>query len=101
MIGFNGNIRYSDGYNPSAFANPIAYQSKYASIDAGLRFGAEDGNWQLALIGKNLTNRFYVTGVVDGPSSGTAPGGLTGTKADQLGFGTLPRTVKIELTKKF
>ncbi|MEY4722316.1 MAG: hypothetical protein RIQ46_2041, partial [Pseudomonadota bacterium] len=57
--------------------------------------------WQIALIGKNLTNRFYVTGVVDGPSTGTGSGGLTGTKADQLGFGTLPRTVKIEVTKRF
>ncbi len=101
MIGFSGNVRYSDSYNPSAFANPISRQKSYASIDAGLRFGAADGNWQLAVIGKNLTNEFYVTGVVDGPSSGTASGGLTGIKADQLGFGSLPRTVKVELTKRF
>jgi outer membrane receptor protein involved in Fe transport len=101
MIGFNGNLRYSDSYNPSAFGNPIARQKSYATLDAGLRFGAADGNWQIALIGKNLTNKFYVTGVVDGPSTGTGSGGTTGIKADQLGFGTLPRTVKIELTKKF
>ena len=101
MIGFNGNARYSDSYNPSAFANPIAVQKSYWTLDAGIRFGAADGNWQIALIGKNLTNQFYVTGVVDGPSTGTAPGGLTGVKADQLGFGTLPRTVKVEVTKKF
>ncbi|MBS7669560.1 TonB-dependent receptor [Croceicoccus gelatinilyticus] len=101
MMGFNANARYSDSYNPSGFANPIAIQDDYWTIDAGLRFGAADGNWQLALIGKNLTNEFYVTGVVDGPSSGTAAGGVTGVKADQLGFGTLPRTVKVELTKRF
>lgn len=100
-MGFNGNVRYSDGYNPSGFANPIAYQRSYATIDGGIRFGAADDNWQIALIGKNLTNKFYVTGVVDGPSTGTASGGATGTKADQLGFGTLPRTVKIEVTKRF
>lgn len=101
VIGLNANARYSDSYNPSAFANPIARQSSYVTFDAGLRFGAADDNWQIALIGKNLTNRFYVTGVVDGPSTGTGSGGLTGTKADQLGFGTLPRTVKIEVTKRF
>ncbi|WP_240704777.1 TonB-dependent receptor [Croceicoccus sediminis] len=101
MMGFNANARYSDSYNPSAFANPIAIQDDYWTIDAGVRVGASDGNWQLALIGKNLTNQFYVTGVVDGPSSGTAAGGVTGVKADQLGFGTLPRTVKVELTKRF
>jgi len=101
MIGFNGSARFSDSYNPSAFGNPIARQKGYATFDAGIRFGAADDNWQIALIGKNLTNRFYVTGVVDGPSTGTGSGGLTGTKADQLGFGNLPRTVKIEVTKRF
>jgi len=101
MMGFNANARYSDSYNPSAFANPIAVQDDYWTIDAGVRVGASDGNWQLALIGKNLTNQFYVTGVVDGPSTGTAAGGVTGVKADQLGFGTLPRTIKVELTKRF
>lgn len=100
-LSFDGNARYSDNYNPSAFANPIAVQDSYWSIDAGIRFGAADDNWQIALIGKNLTNQFYVTGVVDGPSSGTGAGGLTGVKADQLGFGTLPRTVKVEVTKRF
>lgn len=100
-IGFNGNLRYSGRYNPSAFANPIAIQKSYTTLDGGIRFGAADDNWEVALIGKNLTNKFYVTGVVDGPSSGTASGGVTGTKADQLGFGTLPRTVKIEVIKRF
>ena len=100
-LGLNTNARYSGSYNPSAFANPIARQKSYVTFDAGLRFGAADDNWQIALIGKNLTNRFYVTGVVDGPSTGSGSGGLTGTKADQLGFGTLPRTVKIEVTKRF
>jgi outer membrane receptor protein involved in Fe transport len=71
------------------------------TLDAGVRFGAEDDNWQVALIGKNLTNQFYVTGVVDGPSTGGGTGTPAGLKADQLGFGTLPRTVMVEVTKKF
>ncbi|MDE2561782.1 MAG: TonB-dependent receptor [Sphingomonadales bacterium] len=100
-VGFNGNLRYSSSYNPSGFANPIARQKEYATVDAGIRFGAADGNWQIAVVGKNLTNQFYVQGVVDGPSTGTAAGGLTGTKADQLGFGNIPRTVKVEVTKRF
>jgi len=101
MLGLNANARYSDDYNPSGFDNPIAVQDSYWSIDAGAKIGAADGNWELAVIGKNLTNQFYVTGVVDGPSSGTASGGVTGVKADQLGFGSLPRTVKVQLTKRF
>jgi len=53
------------------------------------------------VIGKNLTNRFFVTGVVDGPSTGTGTGTATGLRADQLGFGNMPRTVTVELTKRF
>lgn len=100
MLGFNGNMRYSDGYNPSAFANPLAVQDSYVVFDAGLRFGAADGNWQLAVIGKNLTNKFYISGVVDGPSTPNAAS-TPGSLADQVGFGNLPRTVKVEFTKRF
>ncbi len=100
-LGLNVDAKYSGSYLASAFGNPLSRQGKYVTLDAGLRFGAEDDNWQLAVIGKNLTNRFYVTGVVDGPSTGSGTGTPGGIRADQLGFGTLPRTVMVEVTKKF
>ncbi|KMS60118.1 ligand-gated channel [Novosphingobium barchaimii LL02] len=100
-LGLNIDSKYSASYLASGFGNPLSRQSKYVTIDAGIRFGAEDDNWQLALIGKNLTNQFYVTGVVDGPSTGGGTGTVGGLKADQLGFGTLPRTVMVEVTKRF
>src|SRR3546814_4655914 len=68
-IGLNANVRYSDSYLASGFGNPLSRQDSYTTLDAGIRFGAEDDNWQIALIGKNLTNEFYVTGVVDGPGT--------------------------------
>ena len=67
----------------------------------GLRIGAEDGNWQAALTGKNLTNKQYINGGVDGPLTGGGTGTSVGTHADLLGFGANPRTVQISLTKKF
>ncbi|HUD28106.1 MAG TPA: TonB-dependent receptor, partial [Novosphingobium sp.] len=100
-LGINIDSKYSASYLASGFGNPLSRQDKYLTIDAGIRFGAEDDNWQLAVIGKNLTNQFYVTGVVDGPSTGSGTGTPAGVKADQLGFGTLPRTVMVEVTKKF
>lgn len=101
MFGVNADVRYSSSYLASGFGNPDSRQSKYATLDAGIRVGAEDERWQVAVIGKNLTNRFYVTGVVDGPSTGGASGGVTPAHADQLGFGTLPRTVMVQLSTKF
>jgi outer membrane receptor protein involved in Fe transport len=100
-LGLNIDSKYSGSYLASGFGNPLSRQGKYVTLDAGVRFGAEDDNWQVALIGKNLTNQFYVTGVVDGPSTGGGTGTPAGLKADQLGFGTLPRTVMVEVTKKF
>jgi len=101
MVGVNADVRYSSSYLASGFGNGDSRQTKYATLDAGIRVGSEDERWQVALIGKNLTNRFYVSGVVDGPSTGGASGGLTAAHADQLGFGNLPRTVMLQVQTKF
>ena len=101
LFGINTDARYSASYLASGFGALDSRQSSYVTLDAGIRIGSEDERWQLALIGKNLTNRFYVTGAVDGPSTGGASGGLTSAHADQLGFGTLPRTVMLQATTKF
>ncbi|MDT0575978.1 TonB-dependent receptor [Croceicoccus sp. F390] len=99
--GFNVDARYSGDYLASGFGNPLSRQDSYVTLDAGLRFGAADDNWVIKVIGKNLTNQFYVTGVVDGPSTGSGTGTPDGVFADQLGFGSLPRTVRVEVTKRF
>lgn len=99
-LGLSVDARYSGPYLASGFGNADSRQGKYVNLDASVRVGSEDNRWEVALIGKNLTNRFYVTGVVDGPS--TPPvGAPPGVHADQLGFGTLPRTVQLQVTTRF
>ncbi|QQN73430.1 TonB-dependent receptor [Croceicoccus sp. YJ47] len=100
-LGFNVDAKYSGSYNPSGFGNPLSRQDSYVTLDAGVRFGAANDRWQIAVLGKNLTNEFFVTGVVDGPSTGGGTGTPGGFPADQLGFGNLPRTVQVELTTRF
>jgi len=95
------DARYSDEYNPSGFDNPLAMMDSYWSIDASMRFGRADGLWDVALVGKNLTNEFYVSGVVDGPSTGTPGGTADSVFADQLGFGNVPRTITLQLSTRF
>lgn len=95
------DARYSGKYLASGFANPLSEVDSYVNLDASLRIGSDDNRWELAVIGKNLTNEFYVTGVVDGPSTGSNPPSATGVLADQLGFGTLPRTVAMQFTMRF
>ena len=104
LFAIAGDARYSGKYLASGFNNPLSAVGSYWNIDASVRIGSEDGRWEVAVIGKNLTNEFYVTGVVDGPSStpvGNPTGGAGGRLADQLGFGNLPRTVAVQLSTRF
>lgn len=98
---FNVDTRYSSSYLVQSFGVPASRNASYAVLDAGLRIGAENGNWQFAVIGKNLTNKQYFTGGVDGPGTGSGTGTAGGVGADQLGFGAIPRTVQFQISKNF
>jgi len=100
-FGASVDARYSDDYIASGFGQPDSRQNSYVNLDASVRIGSQDDRWEVAVLGKNLTNRFYVTGVVDGPSTGSGTGTPAGVHADQLGFATLPRTVQVQLTVRY
>jgi iron complex outermembrane recepter protein len=100
-LGVSADMRYSGAYLTSPFGNADSEQSSFATFDGGVHLGSADDRWEVSIIGKNLTNKFYVTGVIDGPSTGTAAGGVTGIHADQIGFFNLPRTVWLQLSAKY
>lgn len=99
--GLSTNLRFSDSYLVSPFGNPVDRQGSYAMLDASLRFGAESDRWQLALIGKNLTNRYVLTYGQDAPSTGSGTGTAAGVPADQFGFPLPPRTVALQATFRY
>ncbi len=97
-FGVAADVRYSGSYLISGFGNPQTRQSEYATLDANIRIGAANDRWELALIGKNLTNRFYINGGNDSPSTGSGTGTAAGIRADQVGFAATPRTVQLQAT---
>lgn len=101
ILGLSADARYSDSYLSSSFGNASSRQKSYTSIDASARLSTEDGQWELAVIGKNLTNTFYVTGQYDGPLTGSGTGTANAVVADQVGFAALPRTVMVQLSWKY
>lgn len=96
----SGDARYSSSYLPSGFGQKFSRIDSYVTLDASVRLRSEQG-WELALLGKNLTNQFYVTGVVDGPSTGSGTGTSAGVAADQIGFAAMPRTVQLQVSYRF
>ncbi|MDB5726481.1 MAG: ligand-gated channel [Novosphingobium sp.] len=95
-LGVDG--RYSGSYLASSYLNPLSYQGQYANVDATLRLTRNDSRLQFALIGKNLTNVFVVTGAQDAPSTGSGTGTAAGIPGDQRSFFAPPRTVAAQIT---
>jgi hypothetical protein len=98
VLGASVDARYSSSYLASAFGSPLSRQPEYVNLDAGLRVHDEDDRWEVALIAKNLTNQFVVTGVTDASGTGPRTGTPTGRTADQVGFVAMPRTVQLQFT---
>jgi iron complex outermembrane receptor protein len=101
LFGISGNVRYSDDYYLNPLANPNSIQEAFATYDMVLRFGREDRSWQIALVGKNLSNEYVKNGSYDAPNSGSGTGTDAGVHADQMGFISTPRSVALQLTAHF
>ncbi len=101
VIGGSVDTRYSSKYFGSSFAVPLSLQKSYVNLDASLRLRTEDDHWELAVIGRNLTNHFHISGVLDLPNSGSGTGTPGAVSADQIGLADLPRTVRLQLTWRY
>lgn len=98
VLGGSVNARYSGSYLPSPFGQELSRQPEFVNLDATIRLQPTDARWEIALIGKNLTNQFVVTGVNDGPGTGRGTGTPAGVSADQNGFVNTPRTAMLQAT---
>jgi len=97
----SGYLKYSDKYALSPFGDPGAIQDAYATLDASVRLASESQHWEFAVIGKNLTDKYVLTGAQDAPSTGAGTGTASGVAADRYGFPAPPRTVLGQVTFRF
>lgn len=100
-LDLSANARYSSSYLLSPFGNPLDRQGAYTSYDAAVRLSAADRRWEIAVIGKNLSNEYILTYGQDAPSSGSGTGTPAGQPSDQYGNPMPPRTVQGQLTLRF
>lgn len=91
-LALNGVAAYSSSYQPNAQYDPRAVQSPFWILNASVGLRDVDDRWALDLIGRNLTDEIYKTGVGGGvPLGGPAPGELQGPISR-------PRTIMLQFT---
>ena len=73
-VGLSGNVSFSDSYFTDAANSPGGRQPRYTLFDASLRFGDAEDRWEVAIIGKNLTDKYYFVRASDSPFTGSNPG---------------------------
>jgi iron complex outermembrane receptor protein len=66
---FNLDLLYSDDYNPTQNLDPRVEQDAYTKVNARIGLSGNDGQWDIALVGKNLTNEEIITYANDTPLS--------------------------------
>lgn len=73
-IGALLDVFYTDDYDASATFDPKLVQDSYSLLNARLGIGAASGKWQLALLGKNLSDEKVLSFGGDTPLAGSSFG---------------------------
>ncbi|SCW84834.1 iron complex outermembrane recepter protein [Sphingobium faniae] len=102
-IGFTGDMTFSDSYYTDPLSNDNARSPSYKLLDASIRVSQADNRWEVAVIGRNLTDKHYWTRGSDTPFTGTAPGNETGPSvlADTIAAVSRGREIMLRVSTKF
>jgi outer membrane receptor protein involved in Fe transport len=92
-IGLGLDFVFTDNYNPSSNLDPRVEQDGFIKVNGRIGIGAIDKHWELALIGKNLTDEVIIVYAADTPLSKTVFGATSHT-----GFLEPPRSVALQFT---
>ena len=100
-IGLNGSTNFSDSFFTDTVSAPGGRQGAYQLFDAGVRVVADDDRWELAFIGRNLSDEYYFTRSADNPFSGSAPGGAGTIRGDTVAVPSRGRELWVRGTVRF
>ena len=65
-------LSYTSRINFDLDQTPLAQQAPYALLDANITFASKDGKYQVSLIGKNLTDKYYTSFITPAGNGVTA-----------------------------
>jgi iron complex outermembrane receptor protein len=92
----NFDVFYSDAFQTASDLDPLTRQSSYFRFDLRLAMAAADRSWEVALLGKNLTNEFVLGWMNDVTFSSTP-----GRANSYTGLAEPPRTIALQGTVRF
>lgn len=101
MLSLSADINGMSSYFFSETEGPGTKQSGFVKLNAAVRLYQEDNGFSIALIGKNLTDKYIIVGGSDRPGTGAGAGTSVGTPADILGYIDRPREVMLQFGYKF
>ncbi|MBB3169113.1 TonB-dependent receptor [Simiduia aestuariiviva] len=93
-----GDINFSDSYFTSPTLDPNLEQDAYAKLNLRFAVGSADGDWEVALVGKNLTDEKVATFGNQLPVSTAL---TSGTGTAYYSFFDRPRSIALQGTMRF
>jgi outer membrane receptor protein involved in Fe transport len=100
-VGLSSDLVGTSKYYFSETEGPGTLQKGFFKLNAAIRLYRDDERWSLALIAKNIYDKYVVTGGSDRPGSGAGSGTANGVPADIIGYVDRPREVMVQLGFKF
>ena len=97
-VAFNVNADFSSSYVASANLDPRTHQDGYVKLGARLALAQIDNRWEVAVIGRNLTNQRILQTASAMPLATTITGGAGNA---YNGIVDRPRTIAVQLTGRF
>lgn len=99
-LGLSVDANYSSSMLTDATSAPDGRMPKYALLDASLRVGEVNDKWEVALVGRNITNKYYYVASTDVPFTGSGTGTVGGVPGDRFAAVSRGREVMVRLTYK-
>ena len=96
MLRANIDALFTDDYNPSPNLDPTVAQDGYVQYNGRVALASQDGVWDVALVGKNLSDELILVYTQDLPSAYT----ITQAKT-HFGFVAPRRTISLQASYRF
>jgi hypothetical protein len=96
-INLSGDALYSGKYFAADTLAPPTLQPAFWTFNANITLAGKDDRWKLALIGRNLTNKYYLLYAVDRTGGTGTPGSI----GEQRGVVSRGRQITLQATYNF